>query len=136
LPNLPSPDEKRKVLHDPSTSADTLNRLADDFRAADRLGETLEMLAVTRDEKRLRALRELAISRGEVFVLTQTERFLGDEASAKDWMAAGEKALSEERFRQAEAAFLRAGDEEKAAGAAEKIPAAPKSRPEKAVEAD
>ncbi len=125
MPNLPNSDEKRRILHDERTSPDTLNRLADDFREAGRLGETLEMLAVTRDEKRLRALRELAISRGEVFVLTQTERFLGDEASAKDWKAVAEKALSEGRFRQAEAAFLRAGEEEKAAGAAEKILAAP-----------
>jgi hypothetical protein len=132
VPDLPTPDRKRKILHDERTDPETLNQLADAFREAGRLGEALEMLAVTRDEKRLRSLRDLAVARGEVFVLTQTERLLREKAPEKVWRAVAETALAEGRFRQATRAFERAGDAAKAGEAASRIPPPPPCRPEKA----
>jgi hypothetical protein len=127
--DLPSPDRKRRALHDERTSEEELNDLADRFEEAGRLGEVLEILERTRDGERLRRIRKTAVTRGEVFVLAQTERLLRDVAPAESWRAAGEKALTEGRFRQARTAFERAGDEERAAAAGSEIPAPPRTRP-------
>ena len=136
MPDLPSAEAKRRILHDPKASPESLADLADDYLRAGRLGETLEMLTITGDETRLRKLREHAIAHGEAFVLTQTERLLKDQASARDWLATAEKALADARYRQATTAFERAGDPARAAEAEAKIPAAPPCRPEKAAKGD
>ncbi len=134
MADLPNAEKKRRLLHEERATDDELNALGDRFREAGRLGEALEAYAKTLDEKRLRSLREHAVGAGEVFVLTQTERLLKDEAPAKDWLAAARRAEADGRFLHAGTAYGRAGDEEKAQAMASRTPEPPLTRPEKASE--
>jgi tetratricopeptide (TPR) repeat protein len=126
LDDLPNSDVKRRLLHDERTPPETLNELADGYREAGRLGEALECLERTGDETRLGRLREDAVSRGEVFVLAQTERLLEDHVDAKAWRDAAEAALADGRLAHARTAFERAGDEVRAEEVAVRMPAVPK----------
>jgi hypothetical protein len=126
---LPTPEQKRRLLHDDRTPPDRLDELADRYVEAERFGEAFEMLEKTRNEERLLRIRRLAVERGEPFLLAQTERLLRDRASTEDWLAVAEVAQRAGRLSHARNAFLRAGDEEKAEAVAADVPTPPTRRP-------
>ena len=112
---------KRQRIYDDKTSADDQNALALRYLDEGRAGEALEFLERTRDRDTMQRVRAWAVARGEAFILTQTERFLVDEAPRDDWRAVADKAFAEGRWHHAKLAFERIGDEERAERAAANI---------------
>ncbi len=116
---------KRALLYSLKPDASAQNAAAQQYLAAGRAAEALELFERTRDREGLLAVRRWAVARGDGFVLTQTERFLEDEASKDDWKSAAERAFADGRWHNARDAYLRAGDEASATKAGDQIPEAP-----------
>jgi len=125
LKNLDDSVLKRQRNYDAKVSDAERNALAMRYVEADRPVEALELLERTRDRDGLLRVRAWAVERGDAFVVTQTERFLRDQATADEWRRTAEKAFAAGRWHHAKTAWERAGDEAAAARAAEKLPEPP-----------
>lgn len=116
---------KREKIYDPRVGDEERNALAMRYLEADRPAEALEFLERTGDRDGLLRVRAWAVEHGEAFILTQTERFLRDQAPPAEWRAAAERAARDARWHHAQTAYERAGDEAEAARAAENVPEPP-----------
>lgn len=122
---------KRAVLYaEKSTDADK-NAVAAVFVEAQRFGEALEFLEMTKDAALLDRIREAAIERGDTFLLLQSEKIGEAESSALDWEAVLVRAKARGKFLDAYRALCQLGREEEAEDLrAEKIPEFQPFRPQ------
>jgi hypothetical protein len=128
---LESPTAKRDLLYSPKTTNGDRNAAADIFMDAERFGEALEFLEVTRDEERLTKIEAAGFERGDTFLLQQVERIRGEPATRERWIEFADRAVSLGKYYDAYRALLKAEEEEKAeALRAEHMPDYEPFRPE------
>ena len=75
---------KRAVLYSENATDEDKNAHADAYIEAERYGEALEFLAMTRDAALLDRIRTAALDLGDTFLLTQVARFDPDGVSESD----------------------------------------------------
>ena len=111
---LESAQAKRDLLYSPKAGDAERNAAADVFIDAERFGEALEFIEVTRDAERLAKIQAAGLERGDTFLLQQVERIRGEAADPATWREFAEKAVSLGKYYDAYRALQRAGEEEKA----------------------
>ncbi len=96
---------KRAVLYSDSATDEEKNELALAYIEAERYGEALEFLAMTRDAALLDRIRAAALDLGDTFLLTQVARYHPDGAGDGDWERIEKQATA--RGRELDAARAR-----------------------------
>ncbi len=76
---------KRAVLYSETATDEEKNALAGAYLDAERYGEALEFLALTRNATLLDRIRLAALELGDTFLLTQVARFNAEGVSEDDW---------------------------------------------------
>lgn len=76
---------KRAVLYSETATDEEKNALAESYIEAERFGEALEFLAMTRDAALLDRIRSAALDLGDTFLLSQVARYHADGVSEADW---------------------------------------------------
>ena len=123
--------EKRLVLYGEKASDDDRIRTAREFFAAERFGETLELLERATDDDLLSRVTDEAVRRGDTFLLLRAEKIRGREFERSLWREAARHAEGTGRFLDAHRAWTRAGEPERAeALRSSEIPAPEPAPPE------
>lgn len=102
---------KRAVLYSESATDEEKNALAALYLEAERYGEALEFLAMTRDTALLDRIRSAALELGDTFLLSQVARYHPDGASEDDWKRIEQRAEANGRELDARRARVELGIE-------------------------
>ncbi len=89
--------KKRDTLHAEKSSPATLSQIARDFFAAERFSDALDFFEKARDTAGIQQIKDVALSRGDTFLLARLDRFDRRLISAAEWEAAAKKAEAEGR---------------------------------------
>ena len=100
---LPDPLARRHLLEG-SLDADKARAVGELYLAAGREVEAIDFLARGEAMEALGALRDTAISRGDVFLMRGVASALGEEPDAATWTQLAESAERSGRLRDAETA--------------------------------
>lgn len=100
---IPDPLARRHLLES-TLAADKAAELATAYLEAGREVDAIEFLARAEDRDRLQALQEVAIERGDVFLLRASSAGLGEEPHRDRWLALEAAAKAAGRVRDAESA--------------------------------
>jgi hypothetical protein len=85
---------KRAVLYSETATDAEKDALAEAYLEAERYGEALEFLQMTRNTELLDRIRAAALDLGDTFLLTQVDRFRDGGVAEADWKRIEERARS------------------------------------------
>ena len=105
---------KQTLLYSDRATDEERNAFADQFIEAERFGEALEFLELTKDRARLDRILAEAVRRGDTFLMLRVEKLRREPVSADVWRDAAEKATALGKNFDAFRAIERSGDEERA----------------------
>ena len=106
--------EKRASLYSDKADDTTRNACADHFIQAERFGEALEFLEMTKDAPRLDQVQSAALQRGDTFLLSRIEKIRDAPLDPSVWREVAATAQKNLKFLDAYRALTEAGDEEEA----------------------
>lgn len=84
--------KKRDVLYSPKTPSATLSRLGHEFLEKESYSDALDFFEKAEDEDGIKEIKQIALKRGDTFLLSRLERYDPSLVEEKDWEAAGRKA--------------------------------------------
>jgi len=119
--DLPNSLQLREIKYSDRSTPKAQVAAGEQFLAAGRTAEALDLFLLAGDDAAVRRILELALAEGRPALLMDIER-RGRPVSREDWKVAGEGAMKAERWREAFQCFLHANDEESLARVQEKIP--------------
>jgi len=119
--NLPDTLALREIKYGEKVPSTKRVKVAQELLAAGRIYDALDVFLLAKDEKGIAEVRKRAIEAGLPVLLLMLKR-AGKMAAPAEWSAAGEKAFSEGRFREAFRCFLEAADEAGLARVKENLP--------------
>src|SRR5690242_15721524 len=86
--------KKRDTLHSEKSSAATLSQIGRDFLAAERFSDALDFFEKARDTENIKKIKNIALERGDTFLLARLDRFDRTLISTAEWEATAKKAES------------------------------------------
>ena len=89
--------KKRDTLHAEKSSPATLSQIGRDFFAAERYSDALDFFEKARDAAGIKQIKDVALARGDTFLLSRLDRFDRKLISAAEWEATAKKAEAEGR---------------------------------------
>jgi len=107
---LPDPLKRREILYGRDTPREALIQYGDLYRNEGRLNDAVEFYGMAGYREGLMELKEVAVQRGDFFLLQQVAGFLDDEIPPEVWRDLGRRALQEGKLSFAQKAFAQAGD--------------------------
>ncbi|MHC4340654.1 MAG: hypothetical protein ACYSX0_10650 [Planctomycetota bacterium] len=109
--DLPDPLQLREVKYGEKTTPANRSQLARSLLEAGRQAEALDLYLLANDGTGIQEMRRIATEQGRPILLIMLSRSGEHTVSPKEWMAAGEVAFKEARWREAFRCFTMAGDE-------------------------
>ena len=89
--------KKRDILHAEKSQPATLSQIGRDFFAAERFSDALDFFEKAKDADGLQKIKEVALTRGDTFLLARLDRYDRKMITTADWDATAKKAEAEGR---------------------------------------
>jgi len=109
--DLPEPLQLRDVKYGEKSTPTDRSKLARRLLEAGSQAEALDLYLLANDEAGIEEMRRIAVEHGRPLLLIMLSRSGEHSVSPKEWMAAGEVAFREARWREAFRCFTMAGNE-------------------------
>jgi hypothetical protein len=94
--------KKRDLLHSEKSSAAVLAQTGREFLKIERFSDALDFLEKARDQEGIKQIKQIAMERGDTFLLSRLDRYDRELVSVAEWEEAGRKASSLGRDSMAE----------------------------------
>jgi hypothetical protein len=89
--------KKRDQLHADKASPAGLSQVGREFFKLERYSDALDFFEKARDKDGIQQVKQVALERGDTFLLSRLDRFDREMISQQDWEAAGKKAEAQGR---------------------------------------
>lgn len=89
--------KKRDLLHSEKSSPQTLSQVGREFLALERYSDALDFFEKAKDLSALAEIKQLAVKKGDTFLLSRLDRYDRTLVSREEWDEASKQALADGR---------------------------------------